>query len=129
MKSKKVTIFLPAAPYALYEKQLKESMLTASGFIISLLVEKEKGSAPRNPVGRPASKKETQEEKEARWEREKNEPRTIPHPDQRIDITTGLPPPPMNRYELEIWSEQVDMFGPSEHKNLKGYMPKSERTG
>lgn len=122
-KSKKIVIFLSEAPYALYEKHLKESMLTASGFIISLLVEKEKGNVERRPIGRPTKKLETQAEKEARWIIEKAEPKTIPHPDQ--DKFRGEL---LNRYWLEIWSVEVDMYGPAEHKELQGYIPKEQRT-
>lgn len=74
-------------------------------------------------LGRPRLR-ETEEEKVARWAREEAEPKTIPHPDQSRHKGEL-----MNRYDLEIWSTQVDAFGPAEHKYLPGYMPPEERTG
>lgn len=127
--TKKIVIFLKEKAAETYERQIAEDAVNPSAFFTRLIMDREKETVAKRPVGRQPKKIETEAEKEARWEREKNEPKTIPHPDQRIDYRTGLPPPPMNRYELEIWSNEVDLFGPAEHKLLPGYMPKEERTG
>lgn len=127
-KSKKIVLSLPEQAYSLYMRFLRESLLTPSAFFIALLVEKEKGIVERRPVGRQPKKVETQKEKEARWDIERAEPKTIPHPDQTWYAGVML-----NRFELEKWSDDVDFLYGSGNEghgsDLAGYMPKEERTG
>ena len=130
-KSKKIVIFLSEEPYTLYEKYLKESMLNASGFIISLLTNKEKESMARNPVGRPKIAKETDMERLGRYKRE---PKDVLHPKETDpkDMFRGFHEPEMvSLRDAEEWCAIMDIENNDERRiwaqSLPGYIQPEDR--